>query len=310
MSAIRTLLLALVAVIGLAAGGAAQAAARQPLVDAVWLAAHAGDKGVIVIDVRPAEAYAAGHVKGAMNAPYASFGWRATVDGVPEQLPPTADIQALIRTLGVDDRSRVVVVPAGETASDFGAATRVYWTFRVLGHDAVSVLDGGWRAWTAAGLPVEAMTPMAPKPGTFTARLNRALLADTAEVEAAMKAGVRLVDARPPAQFTGAQKSPVARVAGAIPGAVDVPLTEFYDAKAGRFADKAKAASVAAAAGIDPKAPAIAYCNSGHMSSVDWFALSEVLGRKYVKLYDGSMAAWTADPARPVSATAEPAAAH
>ncbi|MBI1200012.1 MAG: sulfurtransferase [Phenylobacterium sp.] len=306
MHALRTLVLALVAAFGLLAHGAL-AAARQPLVDAAWLQAHASDAGVVVIDVRPAEAYAAGHVKGALSAPYASFGWRGTVDGVPEQLPPPAQIQGLIRGLGVNGASHVVIVTAGANATDFGAATRVYWTFRVLGHDEVSVLDGGQRAWTGAGLPLDTATPPPPAAGDFTARLNPALLADTAEVEAAMKAGVRLIDARPPDQFSGAKKSPIARVGGAIPGAVDAPLTEFYDAEAGRFADKAAVEAAAKAHGVDPDKPAIAYCNSGHMSSVDWFGLSEVLGQKDVKLYDGSMAAWTADPARPVSATAEPA---
>jgi thiosulfate/3-mercaptopyruvate sulfurtransferase len=305
MSLLRRLALALAVAVALAAHGA-PAAARQPLVDAAWLQAHAGDAGLVVIDVRPAAAYAAGHVAGAVSAPYASFGWRATVDGVPGQLPPPAEIQARIRSLGVSGASRVVIVPAGETAGDVGAATRVYWTFRVLGHDAVSVLDGGWRAWRAAGRPAATTASPPPRPGDFVARLRPELVADTGEVEAAMARGVRLIDARPPDQFSGAAKSGIVRAGGAIPGAVDAPLTEFYDAGAGRFAGKAEVAEIAAAKGVDTNAPAITYCNSGHMSSVDWFALSEVLGQAGVKLYDGSMAAWTADPARPVVTAASP----
>lgn len=127
--------------------------------------------------------------------------------------------------------------------------------------------------------------------GAFKARFRPDLVADTAEVARAVESGGRLVDARPPAQFSAAS----------IPGAVNVPLTEVYDASTGRFADRATVARLAAAKGIETDKPAITYCNTGHMGSVDWFALREVLGQKNVKLYDGSMAAWTADPSRPVT---------
>lgn len=296
----RAFLLAMVLVLGLSGGAVAGRAASQPLVDAAWLNGHLGSARLVVIDVRsPAKGvdpYAAGHVPGSVSAAYSTFGWRAEVEGVREQLPPLPQIEALIAGLGVGPRSHVVIVPTGATAADFGAATRVYWTFKVLGHERVSILDGGWRAWTAAGLPEDTASP-APRMGRFKARFRPELLADTAEVARAADSGVRLVDARPPAQFSGAS----------IPGAVNVPLTEVYDAASGRFADRATVARVAAAQGVDVAKPAITYCNTGHMGSVDWFALREVLGQKNVKLYDGSMAAWTADPSRPV-AKAEPPA--
>lgn len=154
----RVVLLAIVLGLGLGGGALAAKPQSQPLVDTAWLSGHLGSPGLVVIDVRaPAkdvDPYAAGHVPGARAAAYSSFGWRATVDGVREQLPPIPQIETLIAGLGVGPRSHVVIVPAGETATDFGAATRVYWTFKVLGHEAVSILDGGWRAWTAAGKSV------------------------------------------------------------------------------------------------------------------------------------------------------------
>jgi len=130
---------------------AAQAASASvpPLVDTDWLADRLQDDNLAIVDVRsPIDngdevAFSDGHVPGAADAGYADTAWRAERDGVIGQLPPIESLEGLIGTLGVDNADTVVVVPAGTGPTDFGSAARVYWTFKALGHDAVTILNGG-----------------------------------------------------------------------------------------------------------------------------------------------------------------------
>ena len=142
----------------------------------------------MVLDIRSAidgggaDAYAKGHVPGAVHSDYDKAGWRVTRNGVPFMLPTLPELEKLIGETGIDEDSRVVVVPAGVHATDFGSAARVYWTLKIAGHPAVSILDGGFAAWQAASYRVESgRNP--PSPKIFTAKLDARLLAEVAEVE-------------------------------------------------------------------------------------------------------------------------------
>lgn len=305
----RASILAAAAVVAFGLTGAAQAErlTDQPLVDADWLKNHLGNESLVILDVRDAvenvQPYEQAHIPGAISAPYSTSGWRLEIDGVPGQFPGEQQAAALIGKLGVDNDEHVVIVPNGTDSSEFGAATRVYWTFKVLGHDAVSILDGGARAWEAAGGEVTAEVTL-PEPTTFTAAFRPELLATTAEVQQALAQGIPLVDGRPAPQYRGEAKSPVVARAGTLPGAVNIENALLYSADRASFADPATVVSLASSAGVNPSADrpinAIAFCNTGHWASVVWFALSEVAGIPNVAMYDGSMAEWTVDPNRPV----------
>ncbi|CAN7383074.1 sulfurtransferase [Devosia sp. LjRoot3] len=279
------------------------AADVTPLVTAEWLKAHAGDENIAVIDIRDkvdeTELGDLPFIANAAVAPYASAGWRTEVDGVPGQIPPTEQIAALISSLGVDADDHVVIVPWGTDSSEFGGATRVYWTFKYLGHDAVSILDGGWRQYDAVGgeRVAEAAVPAAAE---FPVNVRPELRATTPDVEAALAAGTKLVDGRPEEQFLGQSKSPVVRIEGTIPGAVNIPHSKFYSAEYASFALPETVAALAQGAGLAEGEKNIVFCNTGHWASIAWFALHEVGGNKNTAMYDGSMAEWAADPARPI----------
>src|SRR5690606_12132019 len=193
----------------------------RPLVDAEWVKLNAGKENVVVLDIRDniaeTELGEKPYIAGAVVAPYASAGWRTEVEGVPGMLPPLEQITKLIGDLGIDDDDHVVIVPWGTDSSEFGGATRVYWTFKYLGHDEVSILDGGWRQFDAAG-GERSEKPVEPQPVNFEYELQEDLLATTEEVVAALEAGVTLVDGRPVEQFEGKSKSPVVHANGTIPG--------------------------------------------------------------------------------------------
>ncbi|MEQ9635700.1 MAG: sulfurtransferase [Devosia marina] len=282
---------------------AVQAQDVTPLVSAEWLKAHADDDNLVILDIRAdienTDLGELPYIANAVVAPYNTAGWRTEIEGVPGQIPPAEQIAELIGSLGIDGDDHVVIVPWGTDSSEFGGATRVYWTFKYLGHDEVSILDGGWRQYDAQGgeRVAEAAVPEATE---FPYEVREELRATTADVEAALAAGTKLVDGRPNAQFLGEAKSPVARVAGTIPGAVNLENSAVYSAEYASFAQPETIAALAEGIGLGADDENIVFCNTGHWASVVWFALHEVGGNKNTAMYDGSMAEWTADPARPI----------
>jgi len=275
-----------------------------PLVSTSWLKQHLQDPDVLVLDIRSAidgggaDAYQKAHIPGAVHSDYDKAGWRVTRGGVPFMLPTLPELEKLIGELGIDEDTHVVVVPAGVHYTDFGAAARTYWTLKVTGVSKVSILDGGDAAWSRDGNVTES-GPSKPSPKIFTASLNKTLLADVSEVQKIEQSGsATLIDARPASFFAGKERAPAAKGYGHIPGAVNVDSATFYDSKTNRLKPARELAAIAAAL---PNGPAVTYCNTGHWAATDWFVLSELLGRKNVRLYYGSMVDWTSDPNRPLA---------
>lgn len=274
-----------------------------PLVNTDWLAAHGSDDNVVILDIRNdienTDLGELPYIANAVLAPYATAGWRTEIDGVPGKVPPAEDIASLIGGLGISNDDYVVIIPWGTDSSEFGAATRVYWTFKYLGHDQVAILDGGWRQYSAAG-GAHVAEPVTLEPTTFNVALRENLLATTEEVQTALANGTPLIDGRPPAQFNGEAKSGIVARSGTLPGAINLPNSEFYSADYARFAQPETVAALSSAIGLGADEQNITFCNTGHWASVVWFGLSEVLGNQNTSMYDGSMAEWAADPSRPM----------
>ncbi|HXX25924.1 MAG TPA: sulfurtransferase [Pseudolabrys sp.] len=292
------------AVVALVVALAAPATAAQPLVSPQWLNEHLHDADLVVLDVRSAidgggeMAYLEAHIPSSFHSDYDKPGWRVTVNNVPFMLPSILEIQNLIGDLGIDEKSHVVVVPAGVHFTDFGSAARVYWTLKVAGVPNVSILDGGVAGWKAANLPTESGPSPTPTPKMLEAEADKSSLTELADVAKIEESGgATLIDARPVSFFNGKERAPKVQAYGHIPGAIDVDSHEFYDDNTNRLKPHAELAAIASKI---PAGPVVTYCNTGHWSATDWFVLHELLGREDVKLYDGSMVEWSMDPHRPV----------
>src|SRR5262245_18025956 len=296
--------LAAAAVVSLALVVPVHAETVTPLLWSGWLKQRIGVVDGLVLFVRSAfdgssaETFARGHIPGAVHSDYDKGGWGVTRNGVPFMLPTIAELEKLIGETGIDEDTHVDVVPAGVHFTDFGSAARTYWTLKVAGVANVSILDGGYAAWAAEHNAAESRT-VQPYPKILTPKRDKSLFVDAGEVEAIEHGGgATLVDARPATFFAGKEKAPAAQAYGHIPGAVNLDSATFYDAKTNRLKPKAELAALAASA--VPVGPIVTYCNTGHWASTDWFVLSEILGRKDVKLYYGSMVDWTSDASRPL----------
>ena len=242
------------------------------------------------------EAYDQAHVPGARFAdlvtdladPAAPF---------PFAIPSPERFAWRIAALGVGDGTPVVAYAQGAPMW----ATRLWWLLTYFGHDDVAVLDGGLPAWRAAGLPLtDAPTPPPSAPPRFTPRPRPELLATRADVEAivAGDAGAAcLVNALPATVFRGDGPSSYSRP-GRIPGSLNVPHATLVDPDTNRFRPRAELSDALAALPAD--GPVVAYCGGGISATVDVFALALLGRRDDVRLYDGSLTEWTADPALPV----------
>ncbi len=287
-------------ILGSAAAGSAEPIAG-PLVDAAWVAAHSCDDGVVALDLRGSKrAFQRSRVPCSIHGSYSGNDWRVERNGVPGMLPDAETLAALIGGLGIGNDDHVVVIGPGGSAIAATAATRVYWTFKVSGHDAVSLLDGGFSAYRDAGrVPLE-KGEATPRPATsFTVNLQPDLLATSDQVAGANAAGVGVIDNRGSDFYVGINKSGIAKRAGTVPGADNVPIT-WLTSPDGRFQSKPVLDRIAEETSLSATDPQISLCNSGQMASLGWFVSHELLGNDQARMYDGSMAEWTADTSRPV----------
>lgn len=292
MQRFKTLITALS--MGLAAAATTTVAfAAQPLLTPKELQIRLTDPNVRVIDIRDAKSYTVSHIPGAVNAPYAQ--WRGAASN-PGELPPLPKLTTLVQSLGLTPATHAVVVSSGADATDFGASARVYWTLKVLGLKELSVLNGGVKAWSVDQLAQnnEAVKIAA---SSYQPQLDESLIANTDEVAQHVKAkDAVLIDARPAAFFNGETRAPAARVAGTLPDAVNLQHDKWFAPGSATFVGSEQAKQIAASSPIDSTKETVSFCNTGHWAATNWFALSEVLGQKKVKLYPGSMTAWSQDP--------------
>ncbi|WP_295543771.1 sulfurtransferase [uncultured Thiohalocapsa sp.] len=286
---------------------AANADGAPPLVDAAWLGAHADD--VVVVDLQEPEAFQRFHVPGAVNLPYERWRTRAPKDRkdpalLASMLPDAAVLETMLGEAGIGNDDHLVIVGTGRSAGDLAAAARVFWTLKVLGHDAVSVLDGGLIAYADAGAPL-ARGPERRPPTTFKATLRPALAPDAAAVEAARADATQLVDARSEGEFVGIYTGDSDERPGTIPGAKHLPY-DWVAADGGATLRSAGAlAQLFEARGIDPAGAQVHFCHSGNRAALSWFAAYAVLGNEQARLYDGSMMEWAQSEDRPVAAAIE-----
>ncbi|MCC7327779.1 MAG: sulfurtransferase [Burkholderiales bacterium] len=275
---------------------ARSAVAAEPLVDVDWVKANLDKPGIVFVDFQAPADYLRGHIPGAVNSNYGKDGWREdrASDKVPDMLPVNLDaLGAMIGKLGIDNNTHVVLVNNGTSSSDMGAGTRVYWTFKVLGHDNVSLLNGGMVAWTKD--PKNPLQTGAAKttPKTFKIAVRKDMIITMDDVKKEKAAGAVLVDNRPEDQYVGINRHGKATQSGTIEGAKNLPNAWTTVNGGGMFRSKDQLEQLYKVAGVPTSGEQVNFCNTGHWASIGWFVSSELVGNKKAKLYDGSMVEWT-----------------
>ena len=258
------------------------------LVGADWVQAHAADDGVVLVEVdEDTTAYDKGHIRGAVK-----IDWKKDLqDPVRRDFVDRAGFEALLSERGISNDDTVILY--GGNNNWFAAYA--YWYFKLYGHPAVKLLDGGRKKWELDSRELVTDVPDRPRTTYRAHEQDPSIRAHRDEVIAAI-GRLNLVDVRSPDEFAGRLLAPAhlpqeqAQRGGHIPGARNVPWSKAA-AEDGTFkSDEALRALYADEAGLDFSRETIAYCRIGERSAHTWFVLHELLGLPDVKNYDGS---WT-----------------
>ena len=260
---------------------------ENSLVTAQWVEDNLDTDGVVLIEVdEDTTAYDKGHIRGAIK-----LDWTTDLqDQVRRDFVNKEQFEALLSERGVANDDTVVLY--GGNNNWFAAYA--YWYFKLYGHQDVKLLDGGRKKWE---LDSRELTDELPTRATtsYTAQeQDPSIRAFRDEVVAAIGTQ-NLVDVRSPDEYAGRLLAPAhlpqeqAQRAGHIPTSVNVPWSKNANDD-GTFKSDEELTALYDEVGFDTDKDTIALCRIGERSSLTWFVLTELLGRKNVKNYDGS---WT-----------------
>ena len=256
----------------------------SPVVSPEWLSQHLNDPDIVVVNVvSNRREYSAGHIPGARMLWFGALA--PSNPDLTNELPPVAQLDSIVESLGISNTSRIVVYGA-----QLGpAAGRAYMTLDYLGlGDRTALLDGGFNAWKERGLATNTDVPTV-KRGKFTPKLNTSAVVTGDYVNANLdKPGVKILDARTPNFYNG-EGGGMPRP-GHIPSASNVPFTTLTDEK-GMLKSRAAIAEMLANAGVKPGDRVVTYCHIGQQGSFLYFA-SRYAGYQ-TSLYDGSFEDWS-----------------
>jgi thiosulfate/3-mercaptopyruvate sulfurtransferase len=266
----------------------------EALVSTAWLAGHLAEPDLKVVDGSwhmpqtkrdPAQEFAEAHIPGAVFFDIDAISDKST--RLPHMLPSPDVFAKAVGALGIGNGDRVIIYDSRNVVS----AARVWWTFRVFGHDAVAVLDGGLPKWRADGRPVES-GPGKPARQKFAAKFRPELVRDLAQLQENITSGrEQVVDARSRGRFAGTEPEPRPGLRGGhIPNSLNLPYDELH-APDGTLRAAPALREAFADAGVDLGRPVVTTCGSGITASVLALALHRI-GRPDVAVYDGSWTEW------------------
>jgi thiosulfate/3-mercaptopyruvate sulfurtransferase len=213
----------------------------------------------------------------------------------PHIVPKSRDFADMMGEIGIGSADRVIVYDRAGIAM---AAARVWWMFRLFGHDNVQILDGGLPGWLRAGYTLEPFEDEDPDDTIFEAQLRPELIRHKQDIADNLKSKqFTVVDARDAKRYSGDAPEPRPGVGnGQIPGSLNVPYASLIDPATGLF--KKKEDLKAALGQVDTSKPVVCSCGSGVTACVVALALYET-GVENAAVYGGSWLEWGSDPATP-----------
>lgn len=250
---------------------------------------------LVIIDIRFSEEYEAGHIPGAISVPMGLVSaWADSDDKLILELPPDDALFKVIGDCGINADSRVVIVGrmehAGGPPYPLADAARVAVTLIYAGVKSVAILDGTHVKWAREGRPVTTERPRV-QPVEYRGSTNRDMWASTDYVKEHIGKAV-IIDSRDPDQYFGASIDPFADMRGHIPTARSLPIIWVWEPD-GTYRPLDFIGKMAAGViGEGKDQEVLTYCGVGGYASTWWYLLTQALGYKNVKIYDGSMEAW------------------
>lgn len=275
------------------------------LISAEELHRNPGDQ-VIIFDCRfsltdPGEGlstYQQGHIPGAFHLGMEKdLSGPKRLHGGRHPLPDTKVFTNRMRASGVASNSLVIAYDDNRMAG----AARLWWLLRYFGHPDVRILDGGIKAWLAAGFPMNKKYP-ATTIGDFLAVENTAMTVTYPDIKQLSRDNTSvLIDARESPRYRG-EVEPIDPIAGHIPGAINVPWQQLVDAE-GKMLPIECQRLVWQEWALSPSP--VVYCGSGVTACVDLLSLA-LIGVESAKLYPGSWSDWCSYPDSIIETSTQP----
>ena len=268
------------------------------IISASWLSSHLADADLVLLHVGTPDGYAAAHIPGARHISTADISTPRAEGALILELPPAEKLVAAFEKLGVSNSSRVVIYWGEDWVSP---TTRVYFTLDYLGlGDRTSVLNGGMKAWVAAGNRVTTELPTV-KPGSIKPKARPELIVDADWVKSRLnQTKVAIVDARDGEFYDGTKPGNNMRP-GHIPSAKSLPFSTLVVDPQLTFVDGNGMRALLQKAGAEKGDTVVPYCHIGQQATVVYFA-ARYLGYD-VRLYDGSFQDWSKRADLPVVTT-------
>lgn len=238
----------------------------------------------------------AGHIPGSILVNYKKLRTNQKIDGnvVQKMAVDKSAFEKLMQESGVNKDSKVVIVYKGENNGQLTIATRMYWQMKYYGHDAMAILNGGMAQWIIDKRKISTSPATVTKGNWIASAERKEILATSKDVEKTVSEKGQLVDTRPLSLYLGTwRKNSYVYANGHIPGAKVYPNELLSTKMPAKFLRISDSKSLFKQMGIDISKQSVTYCNSGQLAAGSWFVMSELMGNKNVKMYDGSMHQWT-----------------
>ena len=270
------------------------------IVSTEWLGKHLEDDTLVLLQVGEKDEFTAAHIPRAQLIQTADIS-TPRGQGLTLEMPPVDQLKATFEKLGISDKSRIVIYFGKDWVTP---TARVFLTLDYLGlGNRTSILDGGLPAWRAENRPVTAEV-VEPKKGTLTPHPNTKLIVDAVWVKNNLSdPNVRILDARAPQFYTGAEKGRMPR-GGHIPQARNIPFSSLVEESSNKFKSPIALKELFNQAEVKPKSSVATYCHIGQQASLLYF-VARYLGYD-AHVYDGSFEDWSNRAELPVENSAKP----
>jgi len=270
------------------------------IVSTEWLGKHLEDESLVLLQVGEKDEFTAAHIPRAQLIQTADIS-TPRGQGLTLEMPPVDQLKATFEKLGISDKSRIVIYFGKDWVTP---TARVFLTLDYLGlGNRTSILDGGLPAWRAENRPVTAEV-VEPKKGTLTPHPNTKLIVDAVWVKNNLSdPNVRILDARAPQFYTGAEKGRMPR-GGHIPQARNIPFSSLVEESSNKFKSPTALKELFSQAEVKPKSSVATYCHIGQQASLLYF-VARYLGYD-AHVYDGSFEDWSNRAELPVENSAKP----
>ena len=266
----------------------------QPLVESDWLESKVCKDNIKVLEIGLSyNSYIVEHIQCANYTNFYKDGWRINEKGISMVLPPAENISKILEKLNIKNTDHVVLYAKKNTAYSVAETTAIYFSFKYLGHEKVSILNGGYSEFKKKfSLLIEEGENLSKKRSIYNYKINKKIIADYSNILFNQENDFFIVDARETDFFLGINKLKNFKEYGTINKSINIPSKWFLEARGLKFNRLDVVENIFEIAKVNNKSNLIFFCYSGLESSLNWFVSSELMKNKNSRLYEGSILDW------------------